>query len=218
MKRIRITLSPSDAYLPPVYRALTREASSLRRVQIVNWNVAEPPVGFLLRVWGDYEQLASTLGSGENVRDFALFPESDDEAYCFLAAESITVGRALFENFTRDGLLTIPPIECHEDGSSTYSLIGAESAIQNAIEGVPEGVDVKIRSIGTGRVTANGTLNTLSSRQREAIRIAVETGYYSVPRRATTEDIARELGCTAATASEHLRRAESNVFTSLFEP
>ncbi|WP_160134303.1 helix-turn-helix domain-containing protein [Halococcus salsus] len=218
MKRVRITLSPSDAYLPPVYRLLTRESPFLRRVHIVNWNVAEPPVGFLLHIWGEYERSEEALRSGENVRDVAFFPESDDEAYCFLAAESTTVGRALFENFTRDDLLTVPPIECHRDGSSTYSLIGTESAIQNALDGLPEGVNVEIRSVGTGRITAGDTRDDLSPRQREAVRIAVEIGYYSVPRRATTEDVAHELECTAATASEHLRRAESHVFTSLFEP
>ena len=217
MERILITLVPSDAYLPPVYRLLTRDAPYLQKVPIVNWNVAEPPVEFLLRIWDDYEQLKTVLKSGENVRDFALFPESDDEAYCFLAAESTTVGRALFENFTRDDLLTIPPIECHSDGSSTYSLIRTESAIQSAVEGLPEGVDVKIRSVGTSRVAADSTLGSLSPRQREAVRIATEIGYYSVPQRANTEDIARELECTHATASEYLRRAESRVFTSLFE-
>lgn len=217
MKRVRITISPPDMYLPPVYQLLTREAPYLRKVHIVNWNVAEAPVGFLLQVWGDHEQLKTALESGENVRDFGVFPESHDEAYCFLAADTATASRALFENFTRDDLLTIPPIECHNDGDSTFTLAGTEAAIQDAIEGLPQEVDVNVEAVGTGLIATDSVLGSLSSRQREAARVAVELGYYSIPRSATTEDIASELDCAPATASEHLRRAQSRVFLSLFE-
>ncbi len=138
MKRVRITISPPDEYLPPVYRLLTREASYLSYVRIVNWNVADPPAGFLLWVRGDYRRLGRALEDGANVRDAELFPNGEDEAYCFLAADRSTPARLLFENFTRENVLTIPPIQCHDDGSSTFTLVGTDGAIQAAIEGVPE--------------------------------------------------------------------------------
>jgi hypothetical protein len=216
MKRVRITIAPPDAYLPPVYRLLTREATYLTRVEIVNWNVAEPPVGFLLRVRGDYRRLGRALDGGKNVRDFELFPNGDREAYCFLAAENPTAGRALFENFTREDVLTVPPISCHDDGSSTFTLVGTESAIQDAVEGVPDGVSVTVEAVGAGRVAPDDVLDGLSPKQRAAVRAALRVGYYDVPREATTDDVARELGCATATASEHLRKAESRVLSALF--
>ena len=45
--------------------------------------------------------------------------------------------------------------------------------------------------------------------------MAVEHGYYEIPRRATHEDIADELGCAPSTVDEHLRKAESRILTSL---
>ena len=216
MKRVRITISPPDAYLPPVYRLLTREATYLDRVQIVNWNVAEPPVGFLLWVRGDYRRLGREIETGENVRDFGLFPDGDDEAYCFLAAERSTPARALFENFTRGDLLTVPPIECHDDGSSTFTLVGTDAAIQAAVEDIPEGVDVTVEAVGAGPVAADDAVSSLSPRQRDAVRVALRVGYYDVPREASTEDVARELDFATATASEHLRKAERRVFSELF--
>ncbi|NHN42035.1 helix-turn-helix domain-containing protein [Halorubellus sp. JP-L1] len=216
MKRVRITLSPSESYLPPVYRLLTREATYLSRVDIVNWNVAEPPVGFLLWVRGDHGQLEAALEAGENVREFELFPDGSDEAYVFLAAETATPARALFENFTRDDVLTVPPIECHDDGSSTFTLVGTDGAIQDAVDGVPDGVTVTVDAVGTGAVEGDDVVRSLSGKQREAVRAAVRVGYYEVPRAASVADVASELDCARSTASEHLQKAESRVFAALF--
>lgn len=174
-----------------------------------------PPVGFLLRVRGDYRRLDRALDGGENVRDFELFPNGEREAYCFLAAENPTASRPLFENFTREDVLTVPPISCHEDGSSTFTLVGTESAIQGAVEGVPDDVAVTVEAVGTGPVAPDDVLDGLSPKQREAVRAALRVGYYDVPREATTDDVARELGCATATASEHLRKAESRILSTL---
>lgn len=215
MKRVQITISPPERFMPPVYRLLTREASYLSAVDIVNWNVAQPPVGFLLRLRGDYERLEETITDVENVRECEFFANGPREAYCFLAASDVTVGRALFENFTRDDLLTVPPIACHDDGSSTFTIIGTETAIQDAVDGVPNDVDVLVEAVGTGPVAPNNVAEGLSPKQRRAVEVAVRVGYYEVPRQATTEDVADELGCATATASEHLRKAEANILSTL---
>lgn len=215
MKRVQITISPPERFMPPVYRLLTREASYLSAVDIVNWNVAQPPVGFLLRLRGDYERLEETITDVENVRECEFFANGPREAYCFLAASDVTVGRALFENFTRDDLLTVPPIACHDDGSSTFTIIGTEAAIQDAVDGVPNDVDVLVEAVGTGPVAPNNVAEGLSPKQRRAVEVAVRVGYYEVPRQATTEDVADELGCATATASEHLRKAEANILSTL---
>lgn len=216
MKRVRITLSPPADYLPPVYRLLTQEASYLSRVEIVNWNVAKPPVGFLLFVRGEFHRLEQAVEEMDNVSDFEIFPNGETEAYCFLAAEGTTVGRALFENFTREDILTVPPIRCHEDGSSTFTLIGTEAAIQNAVDGVPDGVHITIDAVGTGPVAQNTVADRLSPKQREAVQAALQVGYYDIPREASTQDVADALDCATATASEHLRKAESRILSMLF--
>lgn len=51
----------------------------------------------------------------------------------------------------------------------------------------------------------------LSERQREAVTVAMELGYYEQPREATHEEIAAELGCAPNTASEHLQKAEAKL-------
>jgi hypothetical protein len=218
MKRVRLTISPPEDYLPPAYRRLTLEASALSAVRIVNWNVADPPVGFLLWVQGDYRQLEAAFEDVANVREVALFPDGPETAYCFLAAERPTAARALFENFTREDVLTVPPVECHDDGSSTFTLVGTDAAIQAAVEGIPDAVGVTVEAVGAGPVSVDDAVRSLSPRQREAARAGLRVGYYDVPREATIADVAAELDCGRATAAEHLQKAEANLFRALLDP
>jgi predicted DNA binding protein len=51
----------------------------------------------------------------------------------------------------------------------------------------------------------------LSDRQQAALETALELGYYNQPREATHEDIARELGCAANTATTHLQKGEAKL-------
>ena len=55
------------------------------------------------------------------------------------------------------------------------------------------------------------TIDSLTDRQFEVIQTAYNMGFYEIPREASTEDVAAELGLDAATVSEHLQRAERNL-------
>lgn len=60
-------------------------------------------------------------------------------------------------------------------------------------------------------------LPDLSPRQYDVLRLAVEDGYYEIPRRTTTAAIADRLGIGRRTAEEHLRRAENKLIDAVFE-
>ncbi|ELY51649.1 helix-turn-helix domain-containing protein [Natronolimnohabitans innermongolicus] len=51
----------------------------------------------------------------------------------------------------------------------------------------------------------------LTDRQREALRIAYEMGYFEIPRRTSLEAVATELEISASSASERLRRAQTQL-------
>lgn len=216
MKRVRITIAPPEQYLPPLYRKLTVDAKDLSRVEIVNWNVANPPASFLLRLEGDYESLASAITGRDDVRDSAVITIDETAAYCFLAGDGVTAARELFEHFTRAELLTVPPVRCHADGSSTFGLIGTDESITLAVEEIPSEVKTTIEAVGTGPLDRTDIRTALTPRQREAVRAAIRLGYYETPRRASIDQIAIELDVSPATASEHLRKAECRLLTAVF--
>jgi hypothetical protein len=51
----------------------------------------------------------------------------------------------------------------------------------------------------------------LTDPQREALRTAYELGYFAIPRGASLEDVASELGITPSSLSERLRRAQTHI-------
>ena len=63
-----------------------------------------------------------------------------------------------------------------------------------------------VRVSQTGRPTRNPE-EGLSEPQREALDLAVARGYYSIPRKATTAELADELGISDQAVVERLRRA-----------
>ena len=62
--------------------------------------------------------------------------------------------------------------------------------------------------------TAN-LFGELTEKQTQALVSALESGYYRVPKRATTENVARRLGVPRTTFEEHLRKAESKVLLAI---
>lgn len=58
-------------------------------------------------------------------------------------------------------------------------------------------------------------LESLTERQRTALETAYAKGYYEVPRRASSDELAADLDVEPSTVLEHLRRAERNVLTEL---
>jgi predicted DNA binding protein len=51
----------------------------------------------------------------------------------------------------------------------------------------------------------------LTNRQREALRTAYELGHFEIPRQASLADVAAELGVSASSVSERLRRAQTQL-------
>ena len=54
----------------------------------------------------------------------------------------------------------------------------------------------------------------LTGKQIEALSKEYDYGYYSTPRRITTESISATLGISRSTYEEHLRKAENKVIES----
>lgn len=58
--------------------------------------------------------------------------------------------------------------------------------------------------------------NGITDKQREAVRTAIECGYYETPRRASLSDLAEELGVSRSAVSQRLGAVESKLVTELF--
>lgn len=99
------------------------------------------------------------------------------------------------------------------DRGATMTFVGSQESIRGIVrEYVNAGLSPDLRKLGSydGRTEA---LSHLTDRQREVLETAFQAGYYDVPRQASAEEIANELGVDASTVAEHLQRAERNLLT-----
>lgn len=54
----------------------------------------------------------------------------------------------------------------------------------------------------------------ITAKQRELLIVALEMGYFEIPRRATLAEVADEIGISTESASERLRRGSTNLVTN----
>ncbi len=216
MKHVRLTLRAPDETVHPVFDMLT-SGDHADSVLGLHWNFSGDRLGTLHYVEGDPAGYTESLAAIDEVIDFDVTRTGDDAFYAYHQCVVEGGARELFETFTRGSLLMVPPVEYGRDGTVTFSLFGEPAEIGAALDGVPDPIEVDVLSVGGMEGTPEVTAATLSERQREAIEVAIDLGYYDVPREADHEAVAEAIGCAPSTAAEHLRKAESKVLRATFE-
>lgn len=75
----------------------------------------------------------------------------------------------------------------------------------------------KIISINTVYPNIDNLFLILTKRQKEIILYAVDKGYYDIPRKISTKDLAKKFNISQSALSEHLRKIERTMFHSIFK-
>ncbi|RQG96590.1 helix-turn-helix domain-containing protein [Natrarchaeobius chitinivorans] len=213
MKSVRLTLQHGPENAHPMHR-FAAEHDSFSRYRLVNWNHAHDGYNvFLFHVVGDRAAYRERLAELETPLTVDVTDADGDGFYVYVREEPGELGEQLIGAFARGSLVPIPPLEYRMDLSVRFGLVGKSDDIQAALEAVPDGIETTVERVGEYR--GGRAVETLTDRQREALRIARDLGYFAVPREASVEDVAAELGCAPGTAAEHLRKAERRVVERL---
>lgn len=198
-----------------MYRVLSG-APYLERVVGLHWNVSGDRLGLMVYAEGDVAAFEEDVAAIPAVLEFEVVPAGGDGFYAYLRNELNALSRRLFGTFTRGSLLVVPPLVYGGDGTTTFSVLGPMEEVQAAIEEIPAPFEVTVGEVGGMGSTPGLVEALLSPRQREAVEVAIDVGYYDVPRRGDYETIAERMGCAPSTAAEHLRKAESKVLRAAF--
>jgi hypothetical protein len=104
------------------------------------------------------------------------------------------------------------------DGKVKFSYLGSEQQIKAFLEGIDSvGVHYKILLLSDLNFSPISPLNQLTEKQRDVLITAYRMGYYDVPRRGSSQDIAKKLGLVDSTVVEHLRKAEQRLIRHIIE-
>jgi predicted DNA binding protein len=213
MRYATVVITPQDDGLNPADAVLVAlssvERDVVHQVNLLN----DGTIVMLYALRGDIEQAVEALRNCESV--IAVDGSGDGEGLIYLHIEPDEISMQLMQIIQDNEVVLQTPMECTRDGGLRVTIVGDDATIQRAVNDVPEGVSVSLEGIGDYHPEADKLYGTLTDRQREVLETAVEEGYYEVPRRATHEDIAEEVGLSAGTVGEHLRKVEGRVLSSL---
>jgi hypothetical protein len=214
--RARISADGNEDEIHPMYGVLAN-APYVERATALQWNFTGDALGILHYIEGDIDAYGATAEETPEVLDYELEPAGDDAFYAYVRDATTESLQEMFGPITSGGLVVVPPIVYHADGTVTLSLFGPTEELQTAIDAVPESISVDIEVVSGLSATAAAVETRLSDRQREALTTALDIGYYDIPRKASHEDVAAAIDCAPSTAAEHLRKAESKVLRAVFE-
>ena len=77
------------------------------------------------------------------------------------------------------------------------------------------GIPFKLKKVSSFKVSEDSAFDRLTMQQARVLRLAYVEGYYNVPRKISTEQLASLLKMEKGNVGEHLRRAEKNIMDFL---
>ena len=96
------------------------------------------------------------------------------------------------------------------------SVLGEVEGIKTMLDGIEEAkVGYRIHELTDASIPPNSPMSTLTERQREILVEAYRNGYYEVPRRINSEELANRLKLDKSTVVEHLRKAENRLVSEI---
>jgi predicted DNA binding protein len=212
MKRLRVTAAVDRERAPAFYTMLA-DAPGIAETQLLEWNATPDAVETVLfAVRGDAEPFAAAAPDLEGVESVRLSAAGGPWTYALV--ELRPTATAMFEAVRgarkRSGLVVRKPI-VYRDGDMRFRVVGDADALRAALAAAPAAMDVTVEAVGAFRGALDHPASRLSDRQREALAVAHDLGYYERPREATHADVAAALDCAPSTASRHLQAAESKL-------
>lgn len=211
MKFLRLTLRQPPEIRHPMQDFL-RESTAVKREELWAWTMFGGDTDRLLfYVAGEMNAYREAISSVESIDYFDLTPAGSEGFYAYVVAEPMESELPFREAFVGLNIVVVPPIVFDDAGDVRVTIVGAPDALQGLVDGLPDGIVVDVERIGEYDHRRGALAGALTDRQREAVEVAVETGYYAVPRESSLGEVADALGVAESTASTLLRRAEASV-------
>lgn len=215
MRYIRFRMVPEDGGLHPIDQALA-DAPGVRREAIHQIRLVSSETAVTL-----YELDGDPEADNGLVTDLRSHPDmvsldvthADEKVFAYAHFRVNETVRKMLE--AESELVLETPLEYAADGALRATAIGDVAAMRDVTPPFPDDVRVEIEGIGEYEPHAGRFWSSLTRRQQETLRAAVEAGYYRSPREATYDDIATELDISGGTVGEHLQKVEETVLTEV---
>jgi hypothetical protein len=106
----------------------------------------------------------------------------------------------------------------YKGGKLTFTLMGSPAELKSILRSVEKrGYQYRVVSLKEARFDSDSLLRSLTKKQHGVLLAAYRLGYYDVPRRSTSAEIAKSLHLSDGTVVEHLRKAEKRLLSGILD-
>ena len=173
---------------------------------------AEDGAALIFRVkFKDMVSNANEVFNGDGVESELLDEEEDGTCSFFLKRGQTSLSKMAL---AAGGYISTP----HEirDGKLRTTFIGDTKQIRRIREAIEEkGIKYKVVSLTDARFPPGSPLGRLTEKQQRVLIMAYSHGYYDLPKRISSVELARRLGVRSSTLVVHRRRAERRLLAEL---
>ena len=119
----------------------------------------------------------------------------------------------LEKEYSYDLVWDTPTVFAHD--KILCSVIGSEDNLKRFLHSITFAGTIKHVSYTKATYADDTLLSCLTQKQREVLIAANKSGYYTYPRKITSEQLARQVGLSKPTVLQHLRKAEIRLIAHL---
>jgi predicted DNA binding protein len=160
------------------------------------------------------KQYVRKMKRSKNVLNIETTYKSE-EAYWTRAVHELG-GQSIYETVLQCGCMTRLPIIIEGGVQNHVILAPSRKAFSELLKILRSRFEVvRIRRLRSTATTISQS--TLTPKQVDAIRLAIRSGYYEIPRKSLLISLAKELGIKRVAMQERLRRAERAIITEFAE-
>lgn len=103
-----------------------------------------------------------------------------------------------------------------KDGRLRFTVVGTQRQIKAVLDEADDrGMQYKVVSMTDADFAEDSLLNRLTDRQRTILILAYKLGYFDLPKKVNSDELAAHLHLTGSTVVEHLSKAEHRILAGI---
>ncbi|WP_330633375.1 helix-turn-helix domain-containing protein [Halocatena halophila] len=214
MRYTVVRLTPVDGCFGPTDRLASDDPKihrqTLNQIQLLDDETAV----LLCEVGGDSRTIEQTLEHSSATLSYQI-----SKTECgFLIYLHYRPGKLTVEMLTvleSHEIIIDTPLDFTPNGGLRLTIFGEKRTVQTAVAALPDSIRMAVERTGEYEPKRETPFSMLTENQQETLKIAMEQGYYDVPRRSTHAAIAQQRNRTAGTIGEQLQRIERKIFEEI---
>lgn len=190
------------------FDAIIDQEDEIHRVAIHKIKLVDEELGVVL-----YELTGDVSRFQELMKDLAAdfeyqITERDGSIFFYSSFRPNDTLQQLIRITDEFELFRIPPMRFEYDGHLASTYVGTHDVFEKAMSTVPNDVTVVLDRKSPYTPKQERVQTQLTQKQQSILQVAIERGYYEIPRGVSCAELGEEFGLTGATVGEHLRKAE----------